>query len=139
MLPRIAAGLCLTALLASAQSPADLDRTWRESILKKDFAAVEKMLADDLVYAHATGIVDTKQTYLAKLRSGRQLYRTMEQKNVNARVHGDTAVTHSYMHVTGVNQAGEFDDKVMMLHVWVKKGGHWILAAHQTTKVDKLP
>jgi hypothetical protein len=43
------------------------------------------------------------------------------------------------MHVTGVNQAGNFDDKVMMLHVWVKKNGRWLLVAHQTTKVDQLP
>lgn len=131
--------LAAIALSTFAQAPADLDRTWREAVLKKDFAAVEKMLADDLVYAHATGIVDTKTTYLTKLRSGKQLYRSMEQKNVSVRTYGDTAVTHSWMHVTGVNQAGEFDDKVMMLHVWVKKGGRWLLAGHQTTKVDKMP
>ena len=30
-------------------------------------------------------------------------------------------------------------DKIMMLHVWVKRPSGWILAAHQTTRVDKLP
>jgi len=138
MLPRIVLALAI-ALVLQAQSPADLDRAWREAVLKKDFAAVEKMLADNLVYAHATGIVDSKKTYLDKLRSGRQLYRSMEQQNVSTQVHGDAAVTHSWMRVTGVNQAGNFDDKVMMLHIWVKKDGRWLLAAHQTTKVDKLP
>jgi ketosteroid isomerase-like protein len=138
MLMRIAL-LLTAAALTFAQSPADLDRTWREAILKKEFAAVEKMLADDLVYAHATGIVDTKASYIAKLRSGRQLYRTMEQKNVSVRTYGDTAVTHSWMHVTGINQSGEFNDKVMMLHVWIKKGGRWLLAGHQTTRVDQIP
>jgi ketosteroid isomerase-like protein len=128
--------LCAAAF---AQAPAELDRLWREAVLRKDFAAVERMLADDLVYAHATGIVDTKTTYLEKIKSGRQLYKSMDQKNVSARAYGDTAVTHSWMRVTGVNQAGPFDDKVMMLHVWIKKDGRWLLAAHQTTKVDKLP
>jgi len=28
-----------------------------------------------------------------------------------------------------------FNDHVMMMHVWVKQGGSWHLAAHQTTKV----
>ena len=138
MFPRILM-LVSIALSLFAQAPADLDRLWRESILKKDFAAVEKMLGDDLIYAHATGIIDTKTSYMAKLRSGKQLYRTMAQQNLSVRQHGDTVVTHSWMHVTGVNQAGEFDDKVMLLHVWVKKGGHWVMAGHQTAKVDKMP
>lgn len=131
--------LAAIALAAYSQTPADLDRTWREAVLKKDFNAVEKMLADDLVYAHSTGIVDTKTSYLAKLRSGKQLYRTMDQQNVSVRLHGGAAITHSWMHVTGVNQSGEFNDKVMMIHLWVKKGGRWLLAGHQTTRVDKMP
>ena len=138
MFPRIIV-LAAFTLLAFAQSPADLDRAWREAVLKKDFNAVEKMLAGDLVYAHSTGIVDTKTSYLAKLRSGKQLYRTMDQQSVSVRLHGDAVITHSWMHVTGVNQSGEFNDKVMMIHLWVKKGGHWILAGHQTTRVDKMP
>jgi ketosteroid isomerase-like protein len=127
------------AAAAFAQDPASLDRLWREAVLKKDFAALERMLDDGLVYAHSTGIVDTKSAYLEKLRSGRQVYQTMEQKNVSHRNYGRTAVTHSWMHVTGINQAGPFDDKVMMLHVWIRQNGRWLLAAHQTTKVDKMP
>ena len=52
---------------------------------------------------------------------------------------GDSAITHSWMRVTGVNPQGPFDDKVMMVHCWVLKGGQWKLAAHQTTRVDKMP
>lgn len=136
---RMAVTLLLAAYGALAQPPADLDRAWREAVLRKDFAAVEHMLAPHLVYAHATGIVDTRKTYLDKLRSGRQLYKTMDQRNVTAQTHGDTAITHSWMHVTGTNQSGAFDDKVMMLHVWIRQNGRWLLAAHQTTKVDQLP
>jgi len=127
------------AISLSGQAPADLDRQWREAVLRKDFAAVERMLAPDLIYAHSTGIVDTRQTYLDKIKSGRQLYKTMNQRKISAKSYGDSAVTHSWMHVTGVNQSGPFDDKVMMLHIWIKKDGRWLLAAHQTTKVDRLP
>jgi hypothetical protein len=43
------------------------------------------------------------------------------------------------MHVTGVNQDGPFDDKVMLILFWVKQTGTWRLAGHQTTKVARLP
>lgn len=133
----------LIALLIScalfAQTPAELDKAWTEAVLKKDFAALDKMLAPNLVYAHATGIVDTKQSYIEKIRGGKQVYKTMAQQNVTAHKYGNAAVTHSWMRVTGVNQAGPFDDKVMLLHMWVKSAAGWQLVAHQTTRVDKLP
>ena len=132
--------LVLASAAWAQMPPAQLDETWRKAVLAKDTAALDKLLAPDLVYAHATGIVDTKQTYLDKIKSGRQNYKSMELRQPSVRVYGDAIVTHSWMRVTGVNQAGPFDDKVMMLHVWVKKSnGAWQLAGHQTTKVDKLP
>lgn len=116
-----------------------LDKAWIKAVLGRDIAALDRMLATDLIYGHATGVVDTKQSYLDKLKGGRQVYRSLEQRKVSVRIHGDAAVTHSWTHVTGVNPAGPFDDKIMMIHVWVKKGGTWQLLGHQTTKVDKLP
>ena len=131
--------LLLAASLAGSQVSEieKLDQEWIKAVLSKDLAALDRMLAPDLVYAHASGVVDTKSTYLEKLRSGRQVYKSMEQRKVSVRRHGSaTAVTHSWMRVTGVNAQGPFDDKVMMLHVWVTSGGSWRLAAHQTTRVE---
>lgn len=125
-----------------AETKADivgLDQAWRKAILAKDTAALDKMLAEDLVYGHATGIVDTKATYIAKVKSGKQLYQTLEQKKVRVNLYGDAALTHSWMHVTGINQDGKFDDKVMLIHFWVKQNGTWRLAGHQTTKVATIP
>lgn len=116
-----------------------LDKSWVKAVLSRDFSALDKMLAPDLIYGHASGVVDTKQTYIEKLKSGKQVYRTLEQRKMSVRLHGDAAITHSWARVTGVNPAGPFDDKIMMIHVWVKKGGTWRLAGHQTTRVDKLP
>lgn len=137
----ILAALALAGAL-SAETKKDivaLDQAWRQAILAKDAASLDKMLADDLVYGHATGIVDTKASYIAKVKSGKQLYRTLEQKKVTVNLYGASALTHSWMHVTGVNQAGAFDDKVMLIHFWVKHNGAWRLAGHQTTKVTRIP
>jgi hypothetical protein len=37
-----------------------------------DFAALEAMLHDELLYTHSSGLTDTKATWLASLRSGRR-------------------------------------------------------------------
>ena len=116
-----------------------LDKQWSDAIVKGDTATLEKLLADDLVYAHATGIVDTKASYIAKIKARRQVYKSFEQRNPVVNVYKDAAVTFSHVRVTGTNQAGAFDDKILLIHFWVKQGGGWRLAGHQTTKVDKLP
>jgi hypothetical protein len=35
----------------------------------------------------------------------------------------------------GMSNGAPFNDRLMMMHVWVKAGGHWQLTAHQTTKL----
>ncbi len=134
--------LVLTALACLAQDKAAilaLDKQWSDSIVKGDTATLEKLLSDDLVYAHSTGIVDTKTSYIAKIKERRQVYKSFEQHKPTVNIYKDSAVTFSYVRVTGTNQAGLFDDKVMLIHFWVKQNNTWRLAAHQTTKIDKLP
>jgi ketosteroid isomerase-like protein len=130
--------LIVFAVSAAAQTVADItavEKDWAQKVRTRDVKALEKLLADDLIYAHSTGIVDNKQTYLSKIGEGRQVYKTVDHQKIEVRLHGSSAVTHCIMRMAGTNQAGPFDDKVMMIHVWVKKGASWILAAHQTTKV----
>ena len=117
-----------------------LDDRWGKAIVARDAAALDKLLSGDLIYGHASGVLDTKASYMGKIKSGKQVYATLERKNVQVRIlDSNNAVTHSWMHVTGTNQDGKFDDKVMMLHIWNKRGGEWRLAGHQTARVQAMP
>lgn len=138
--------LVLLLLLAAATVPAQdkaffvaLDKQWSDAIVSSDTAALDRLLAGDLVYAHATGVIDTKTSYIAKIKARRQVYKSFEQRNPIVNIYKDAAVTFSHVRVTGANQAGAFDDRIMLIHVWVKQNHAWRLAAHQTTKVDRLP
>jgi ketosteroid isomerase-like protein len=137
-----AATLTLFGATPAEEEVEKLDAAWGKAIVAKDIATLDKLLADDLIYGHASNVVDTKKTYLEKIRGGKQVYATLERKKVSVRMleGGNTAITHSWMHVTGVNPQGKFDDIVMMLHVWNKRGSAgWKLVAHQTAKVDRIP
>lgn len=134
--------LMLAAASLGAQTVAEienLEKSWVKAVVARDFAALDRMISPEIVYGHASGVVDTKAQWLDKQRSGRQVYKSLEQRGIVVKLHGNTAVTHCFARVTGVNPQGPFDDKIMMLHVWVQRGGAWQLAAHQTARVDKLP
>jgi ketosteroid isomerase-like protein len=136
--------LILTVSITHAQKTEEmiksLDHAWATAIMEKDVSKLELLLAEDLIYGHASGVLDNKSGYIDKVASGKQVYKSLEQKNVLIRLLGNNAaVTHSWMHVTGTNADVPFDDKLMMLHVWVKRGNSWKLVGHQTAKVDKIP
>src|SRR5438045_3449036 len=54
-----------------------------------DFAALEAMLHDELLYTHSSGLTDTKATWLASLRSGKTKYKSAACNDRKERLAGD--------------------------------------------------
>ena len=115
----------------------DLEKTWAKAVVARDWAAIDRILGDKLIYAHATGGIESKTQYLDRVRSGAQRYDSIDHETIRVVVYGDSAVTHSIMRITGATNGTPFNDHLMMLHVWEKQGGAWRLAAHQTTKLPQ--
>jgi len=129
--------LSVAALAASAdeQQILDSEKAWASAVVAKDFAKLDAMLTPDLIYAHSTGAIEDKAKYLGNMKAGTQRYAGIEPQTPTVRMHGDSALTHTIVRMHGVNASGPFDNKVMMIHMWVKSGGKWKLAGHQTTKL----
>lgn len=132
--------LILFARLTLAAPPeADLEaaeKAWAAAVVKRDFPALDRILSDRLIYAHATGIVESKSEYLNKLRSGAQRYDGIHHEKMTVRLFGDAAAVHSHVRMSGQSKNQPFDDRLMMLHLWVKRDSRWQLAAHQTTRLQ---
>ncbi len=133
----LSATLVAMAALA-AENPStiiDQDKAWAAAVMKSDVASLEKLLADDLVYTHSTGAIDTKKIYIDSIKSGVQKYISVEHLNPKVQVFENAAVltTGLKMHTSrdGKEQTASF----RLIHVWAKKGGQWQLVAHQTTKL----
>ncbi len=112
-----------------------VENDWAASVVAGHFDHVASLLDDSLIYAHSTGSIESKDVYLGKLRSGAQKYTAITHEKTTVRLHGDAAVVHSIGRMTGTNAAGPFDNHLMIMHTWIKSGGKWLLAAHQTTEL----
>ena len=131
--------LILLSIMAAAATPENevlaADKLWATAVKRGDTAVLQGMYTKGLIYAHATGKVENKQEYIDRLKSGKQKYSDVIIERSNVVVYGNSAVSHSVVRTIGTNDNGPFNDHVMMMHVWVKQGKGWQLAAHQTTKV----
>jgi len=57
-----------------------------------DFAAMDKLIASDLVYIHSSAVVDDKASYIDSMRSGNVKYRKMQRSDVTVRTYGCVAI-----------------------------------------------
>ena len=127
--------LFAAAPLLAADDIQAAEKAWAQSVVKRDFKVLDGIFADQLIYAHSTGAIESKTEYLNRLRSGAQKYDTIDHHKIEVREFGNSAVAHSLLRMTGTSNGRPFDDELMALHLWVKQGGKWRLAAHQTTKL----
>jgi len=100
-----------------------------------DFAAMERMFGQDLVYIHSSAVVDNKESYIQSMRSGTAKYKSMRRGEVKVRTYGCLAI------ITGttefdVTSSGEDLSLQLRFHsVWVKRGQGVQFISWQATRV----
>ena len=79
-----------------------LERQRFEAQVKKDYAVLEKMLGDDLVYTHGDGHENTKAEYIQSIKDGKSQYGKIDVDAVNVRAYNDgkTAVVNGTIRIT---------------------------------------
>jgi hypothetical protein len=106
-------------------------------LVRSDVASLEKTLADDLTYVHASGKVDTKASMLEAIRSGQIHYISWQAKNMHVRALGNTAVLNGEYLVRVTDrrvQPDPFDINILILSVYAKRSGRWQQIAWQSTR-----
>lgn len=135
-----AACLALTGLFAAAAAPPSAveaaERAWAVAIVKGDSAAMEKLMAADLVYTHSGGNRDTRASFIDNIRTGKLKYEKMEYEKIEARmVKSDVAFLTARADVRVVSAGKPVEMKLSLLHVFVKRQGRWQLLAHQSARL----
>ena len=102
-----------------------------------DYSALERLLADDLIYIHSSAVVDNKQSYIDSMRNGSVKYLAMKRSEVQVRTFGCLAV------MTGI---GQFDvqikDKPLNVELrfhslWISREGKLQFVSWQSTRLPQ--
>ena len=54
----------------NGQKIIELDQKRMQATVKQDFATLESIIADDLIYTHSTARIDTKESLIGNMKSG---------------------------------------------------------------------
>ena len=110
------------------------DRRYR-AMVETDLVALDQLLDDRLSYAHASGARDTRDEYVAKVRSGYYDYLRIDHPIERVEVVGDTAIVIGRMtcDLTVQGTAKTIDN--LALAVWTRTAEGWRLLAYAPTRL----
>lgn len=122
-------------MAGNGQKIIDLDRRRMTAMAEKDFATLDAIIADDLIYVHSTARLDTKASLIGAMRSGATVYTSVVASDVVAQDFGD-AVVLTGVAAIGVNSSGAANSfRVRFIDVYANRGGQWQMVTWQSTKL----
>jgi hypothetical protein len=100
-----------------------------------DFAALERIIGDDLVYIHSSSNVDTKASFIESQRSGTVRYRNIKPLDIKVRTYGGIGIVSGRMDVD-VTVRGQDSLLQLLFHsVWAKRGPGPEFVSWQATRL----
>lgn len=133
--------LATVPLFAATKAEEELHASltaYRQALVKKDLAALEKIWTDDYAFIDAHGRVLTKADRLADIRSSATSLDTIRHEEPpQIRVHGDIGILTSTVTITGRYGGKDVSGQFRSTHIWILAGGRWQLLMNQLTAIAK--
>lgn len=106
------------------------------AMTQQDIPFLEKVLANNVTYAHSNGLVENKTQHLENVRSGNITYQKMELEESSTQVFKKTAVTTGIINVVGLYKGNLFSLRLGFTDVYVKQKRQWKLVAWRSVKLE---
>ena len=112
---------------AGAFTPDEVDELQRrhlQALSANDLDTLTELFADDLMHVHYDGRRDTKDSYLAPLRTGEVRYTELRQLgNRTVRIFADTAIITGDLYWSAESEGRTADGKTTYSSVWARRDG----------------
>ena len=122
-------------MAGNGQMIIELDRKRMHAMAQKDFATLNAVLADDLIYTHSSARLDTKQSLIGNMQSGSTVYTSLEPSDVTAQDLGDTVVLTGVARIKVVSNGAPNAFEVRFTDVYAKRNGQWQMVTWQSTRL----
>jgi ketosteroid isomerase-like protein len=100
-----------------------------------DFAAMERMFADDLVYIHSSAVQDDKAAYIDSMRSGNVKYRVMKRSEAKVRTYGCIAIITAVGNFEVTVKGQDMTVPLRFHSIWAKRGDNLQFVSWNATRI----
>ncbi len=123
--------------MSNGNTVIELDKKRMQAMAAKDYATLNAVIADDLIYTHSSARLDTKASLIGNMQSGSTVYQSVVPSDVKAQDLGDSVVLTGIakIQVTTGGKPNAFT--VRFTDVYAKRGGQWQMVAWQSTRLPE--
>ncbi len=114
----------------------ELDRARRDAMIRADVPTLTAVFADDLVWIHGNGALDTKHGLLGSIGSGRTKYLAIDCADETVRFHGGLAFLSGIAAVKADLRGYILETTSRYTIVWAPDGDDWRVVSWQATSVS---
>lgn len=114
-----------------------LQRAVDEAETKKDFAALDRLLADGYIFTAPTGAVSDKKRLIEDIKNAEpEVGQTISYDDIKVYDYGDSAVVNCLLVVKGRDKGGkDYTNRYRNTVTWVKHKNRWRMAAIHVSRV----
>ena len=110
---------------------------WRQAVMKRDRAGLEKVLHPDLVYCHSNGLIETRAQQIQHMVGSSVDYAAIDFADTVIRVHGTMAMVTGKVVYHQVSKKGDKTViKLAVFSVWTKGPQGWQMIGRQSTRPE---
>jgi ketosteroid isomerase-like protein len=135
------AGAAMMNLAASSQAQAcDTDdilkaiEDYRKAMLDANGARLLELSSDDMSFAHANGVVQTKVEFVKTVVEKTEVFKSIKIYDHVIKSSGDTAIARHTFDISVFYQGKDLDLLLNVVQIWRKEDGRWRLFARQSYK-----
>jgi ketosteroid isomerase-like protein len=135
LLALLALPLIVESSDADREAVLRVEQEWQQALIAADVKALDRIYVETMIYTHSNGSVDDKASYIAKLKSGESVYKSMTRDDIKVQIFGDAAIVTCHWRVSSVSGTTVNNTNARYLHFYTKQKGQWRMVAHQATRI----
>ena len=109
-----------------------------QAMVRRDLAALNSLLADDLSYTHSGGRTDNKASFLALIESPESRYLGVDYSDTEVIPALEAVIVRGRAQIRLERDTGEkLSYPVLFLDIYTRRDGGWQMVAWQATRIPE--
>lgn len=106
----------------------------RKAMVDADKNTLQSLVSDKLSYGHSAGFVEDKKVFVDNLVSGKSDFVSIDLTNQTISISDNNAIVRHKLDAVTNDGGKPGEAHLLILMVWQKKAGKWLLLARQGVK-----
>ncbi|AXE19203.1 nuclear transport factor 2 family protein [Runella rosea] len=114
---------------------ADIEKKRFAALVSKDYAYLNQVMGEDIIYCHSNGLIDTKASFIQSIKDGKLVYNEMTADELKVRIYDKTAIITGVCAAKVVSNGQQLNTRFRFTDVYIKRKEGWQMVTWQSLRL----